>query len=158
MFEKEWESLIAQCDQFLYLGGNDTATYKYVSERLGKETIFSKTTSLSRGTHGSSSQNDQKVGTDLMTPDAIGKMDNQYSILFVRGERPIFDEKYVLQKHPNVKWLAGDGNAKKYDPPVHIPFHNVDPIDENDEKYKPVEIGGLRFDYLDWSQPQDKGE
>ena len=158
MFEKEWESLIAQCDQFLYLGGNDTATYKYVSERLGKETIFSKTTSLSRGTHGSSSQNDQKVGTDLMTPDAIGKMDNQYSILFVRGERPIFDEKYVLQKHPNVKWLAGDGNAKKYDPPVHIPFHNVDPIDENDEKYKPVEIGGLRFDYLDWSQPQDEGE
>lgn len=158
MFEKEWESLIAQCDQFLYLGGNDTATYKYVSERLGKETIFSKTTSLSRGTHGSSSQNDQKVGTDLMTPDAIGKMDNQYSILFVRGERPIFDEKYVLQRHPNVKWLAGDGNAKKYDPPVHIPFHNVDPSDENDEKYKPVEIGGLRFDYLDWSQPQDKGE
>ena len=158
MFEKEWESLIAQCDQFLYLGGNDTATYKYVSERLGKETIFSKTTSLSRGIHGSSSQNDQKVGTDLMTPDAIGKMDNQYSILFVRGERPIFDEKYVLQRHPNVKWLAGDGNAKKYNPPVHIPFHNVDPIDENDEKYKPVEIGGLRFDYLDWSQPQDKGE
>ena len=65
MFEKEWESLIAQCDQFLYLGGNDTATHKYVSERLGKETIFSKTTSQTRGTHGSSSQNDQKVGTDM---------------------------------------------------------------------------------------------
>ena len=65
MFEKEWESLIAQCDQFLYLGGNDTATHKYVSERLGKETIFSKTTSQTRGTHGSSSQNDQKVGTDV---------------------------------------------------------------------------------------------
>ena len=42
MFEKEWESLMAQCDEFLYLGGNDTATHKYVSERLGKETIFSK--------------------------------------------------------------------------------------------------------------------
>ena len=71
MFEKEWESLMAQCDEFLYLGGNDTATHKYVSERLGKETIFSKTTSQTRGTHGSSSQNDQKVGTELMTPDAI---------------------------------------------------------------------------------------
>ena len=65
MFEKEWESLMAQCDEFLYLGGNDTATHKYVSERLGKETIFSKTTSQTRGTHGSSSQNDQKVGTDM---------------------------------------------------------------------------------------------
>lgn len=151
MFEKEWESLIAQCDQFLYLGGNDTATYKYVSERLGKETIFSKTTSLSRGTHGSSSQNDQKVGTDLMTPDAIGKMDNQYSILFMRGERPVFDEKYVLQKHPNVQWLAGDGKAKAYSPPEHIPFHKYHveiPADEIDEKYKPEEIGGVLFEYF----------
>lgn len=106
MFEKEWESLMAQCDEFLYLGGNDTATHKYVSERLGKETIFSKTTSQTRGTHGSSSQNDQKVGTELMTPDAISRMENQYSILFMRGERPVFDEKYVLQKHPNVQWLG----------------------------------------------------
>ena len=32
-------------------------------------------------------------------------------------------EKYVLQKHPNVQWLAGDGKAKAYSPPEHIPFH-----------------------------------
>lgn len=125
MFEKEWESLMAQCDEFLYLGGNDTATHKYVSERLGKETIFSKTTSQTRGTHGSSSQNDQKVGTELMTPDAISRMENQYSILFMRGERPVFDEKYVLQKHPNVQWLAGDGKAKAYSPPEHIRSTNI---------------------------------
>ena len=151
MFEKEWESLMAQCDEFLYLGGNDTATHKYVSERLGKETIFSKTTSQTRGTHGSSSQNDQKVGTELMTPDAISRMENQYSILFMRGERPIFDEKYVLQKHPNVKWLAGDGKAKAYSPPEHIPFHKYHveiPADEIDEKYKPEEIGGVLFEYF----------
>lgn len=151
MFEKEWESLIAQCDQFLYLGGNDTATHKYVSERLGKETIFSKTTSQTRGTHGSSSQNDQKVGTELMTPDAISRMENQYSILFMRGERPVFDEKYVLQKHPNVQWLAGDGKAKAYSPPEHIPFHKYHveiPADEIDEKYKPEEIGGVLFEYF----------
>lgn len=151
MFEKEWESLIAQCDQFLYLGGNDTATHKYVSERLGKETIFSKTTSQTRGTHGSSSQNDQKVGTELMTPDAISRMENQYSILFMRGERPVFDEKYVLQKHPNVQWLAGDGKAKAYSPPEHIPFHKYHveiPADEIDEKYMPEEIGGVLFEYF----------
>ena len=126
MFEKEWE-------------------------RLGKETIFSKTTSQTRGTHGSSSQNDQKVGTELMTPDAISRMENQYSILFMRGERPVFDEKYVLQKHPNVQWLAGDGKAKAYSPPEHIPFHKYHveiPADEIDEKYKPEEIGGVLFEYF----------
>ena len=130
MFEKEWESLMAQCDEFLYLGGNDSATHKYVSERLGKETIFSKTTSQTRGTHGSSSQN---------------------AILFMRGERPVFDEKYVLQKHPNVQWLAGDGKAKAYSPPEHIPFHKYHveiPADEIDEKYKPEEIGGVLFEYF----------
>ena len=158
MFEKEWESLMAQCDEFLYLGGNDVATHKFVSERLGKETIFSKTTSQTKGTHGSSSQNDQKVGTELMTPDAIGRMENQYSILFMRGERPVFDEKYVLTKHPNVQWLAGDGKAKPYSPEIHIPFHSAVRVDENDENYKPEEIGGVLFEYFVIPQSKDKGE
>ena len=86
-----------------------------------------------------------------MTPDAISRMENQYSILFMRGERPVFDEKYVLQKHPNVQWLAGDGKAKAYSPPEHIPFHKYHveiPADEIDEKYKPEEIGGVLFEYF----------
>jgi type IV secretion system protein VirD4 len=39
LFEKQWESIAGNCDTFLYLGGNEQSTHKYVSELLGKETI-----------------------------------------------------------------------------------------------------------------------
>ena len=39
LFEKQWESIVGNCDEFLYLGGNEQSTHKYVSELLGKENI-----------------------------------------------------------------------------------------------------------------------
>ena len=43
LFEKQWESICGNCDEFLYLGGNEQSTHKYVSEFLGKETIDTNT-------------------------------------------------------------------------------------------------------------------
>lgn len=40
-------------------------------------------------------------------------MDNRYALLFIRGERPIMDEKYDLLKHPNVACTT-DGKGKPY--------------------------------------------
>ena len=40
-------------------------------------------------------------------------LDNQYALLFIRGERPIQDFKYDILKHPNVK-LTTDGGASPY--------------------------------------------
>ncbi len=40
-------------------------------------------------------------------------LDNQYALLFIRGERPIQDFKYDILKHPNVK-LTTDGGAEPY--------------------------------------------
>ena len=38
LFEKQWESIIGNCDEFLYLGGNETSTHKLISENyLGKK-------------------------------------------------------------------------------------------------------------------------
>ena len=39
LFEKQWESIVGNCDEFVYLGGNEQATHEYVSKLLGKETI-----------------------------------------------------------------------------------------------------------------------
>ena len=39
MYKDDWESLVGLCDEFLYLGGTEKETHKYVSELLGKETI-----------------------------------------------------------------------------------------------------------------------
>ena len=36
LYKDEWESLVGNCDEFLYLGGNEKETHKYVSELIGK--------------------------------------------------------------------------------------------------------------------------
>lgn len=32
LFEKQWESILGNCDEMLYLGGNETSTHKLISE------------------------------------------------------------------------------------------------------------------------------
>ncbi len=113
LFDKQWESIIGNCDEFLYLGGNEQSTHKYVSELLGKETIDTNTYGKSSGRSGNYSTNYQISGRELLTPDEVRMLDNQYAILFIRGERPIMDFKYDILKHPNVS-LTTDGNAKAY--------------------------------------------
>ncbi len=113
LFEKQWESIVGNCDEFLYLGGNEQSTHEYVSKLLSKETIDTNTYGRSRGRNGSYSTNYQLAGRELMTPDEVRMLDNRYALLFIRGERPIQDLKYDILHHPNVA-LTTDGGAPAY--------------------------------------------
>jgi type IV secretion system protein VirD4 len=113
LFEKEWESIVGNCDEFLYLGGNESSTHKYVSELIGKETIDTNSYNRSYGRSGNYTTNFQILGRELMTPDEVRMLDNRYALLFIRGERPIMDYKYDILRHPNVKATA-DGKEKIY--------------------------------------------
>ena len=104
LFKDSWESLVGNCDELLYLGGNEKEGHKYISELLGKETLDTNTYGQTKGRNGSYSTNYQQTGRELFTPDEIRLLDNRKAILFVRGERPMLDDKYNLKKHPNVKW------------------------------------------------------
>lgn len=110
----DWESLVGLCDEFLYLGGTEKETHKYVSELLGKETISTTSYNQSKGRSGSYSINHQQSGRDLMTPDEVRLLDNSKCILFIRGECPVVDYKYNLLKHPNIR-CTEDGGAAPYD-------------------------------------------
>ena len=114
LFEKQWESIVGNCDTFLYLGGNEQSTHKYVSELLGKETIDLNTFGKSTGRNGNYSTNYQITGRELMTPDEVRMLDNMYALLFIRGERPVKDLKYDILKHPNINKTA-DGKAEEYE-------------------------------------------
>lgn len=113
LFEKQWESICGNCDEFLYLGGNEQGTHKYVSELLGKATIDTNTYGKSTGHSGNYSTNYQITGRELMTPDEVRMLDNRYALLFIRGERPVMDEKFDILKHPNVAFTT-DGKGKPY--------------------------------------------
>ena len=110
LFKDSWESLVGNCDEFLYLGGNEKETHKYVSELLGKETIDTNTYGQTKGKSGSYSTNFQQSGRELLQPDEVRMLDNKNALLFIRGERPILDAKYDLMKHPNIRYTE-DGGA-----------------------------------------------
>ena len=120
LFDKQWESIVGNCDTFLYLGGNEQSTHEYVSKLLGKQTIDTNTYGQSKGRSGSYTTNFQTAGRELMTPDEVRMLDNRYALLFIRGERPVKDLKYNILKHPNVA-LTTDGKAAAYQ-------HGTDPL------------------------------
>ena len=113
LFKDAWEGIIGNADAFIYLGGNEQSTHKYVSELLGKQTIQTKTSSQSKGRNGSYSQNYQQAGRELLTPDEVRMLDNKKAIVLIRGEAPVIDDKYDLMKHPNLRFTA-DGGAAAY--------------------------------------------
>ncbi|MDE5553028.1 MAG: type IV secretory system conjugative DNA transfer family protein, partial [Malacoplasma sp.] len=140
LFEKQWESIVGNCDQLLYLGGMEQFSHKYISELIGKETISYNTYGKSSGRSGNYSTNYQIGGRDLMTPDEVRLLNNRYAILFIRGERPIMDLKYDILKHPFID-LTSDGKSSDYNhgqinhdiATINIDMSSIQKIDSKDE-------------------------
>ena len=117
LFKDDWEGIIGNADTLLYLGGNEQSTHEYVSKLLGKETIATTSSSQSKGRSGSYSRSIQQTGRELLTPDEVRMLDNNKALVFIRGERPVMDDKYELMRHPNIS-LTEDGGAPPY---LHSP-------------------------------------
>ena len=113
LFEKQWESILGNCDELLYLGGNEQGSHKYISELLGKATIDTNTYGRSSGRNGNYSTNYQITGRELMTPDEVRMLDNGKALLFIRGELPVCDDKFDIMTHPLVSHTP-DGGALPY--------------------------------------------
>ena len=113
LYKDSWESIVGNCDTLYYLGGNEQSTHKFMSEYLGKETLDTNTYGKSSGRSGNYSTNYQQAGRELLTPDEVRLLDTDYGLLFIRGERPVFDKKYDILKHPRINETT-DGNAKPY--------------------------------------------
>lgn len=114
LYKDAWESIVGNCDELYYLGGNEQSTHKFISEYLGKETLDTNTFGKSSGRNGNYSTNYQQAGRELLTADEVRLLDNDYALLFIRGERPVFDKKYDILKHPNIKDTK-DGKVKAYE-------------------------------------------
>lgn len=113
LFKDSWESVVGNCDTFLYLGGNEQSTHEYISKMLGKETIDTRTRGVTKGRNGSSNTNYQNAGRELLTLDEVRLLDNSNALIFIRGEKPIMDKKFDILSHTNIK-LTEDGGAMPY--------------------------------------------
>ena len=148
LYEKEWESIIGNCDTLLFLGGgNEPTSLEFIVKLLGKETIATRTRGQTKGHSGSSSTNFQQTGRDLMTIDEVRKLDTHKAILFIRGEDPVLDKKYNIKRHPNIK-LTTDGKAKSY---IHKPLGAPDyALPDLPYAFKSLDD----YDFIDVEEPE----
>lgn len=113
LYKDAWESIVGNCDELYYLGGNEQSTHKFMSEYLGKETLDTNTYGKSSGKGGNYSTNYQQTGRELLTADEVRLLNNDYALLFIRGELPVIDKKYDILKHPKIQYTR-DGNGIAY--------------------------------------------
>lgn len=111
MYKDDWQTMIGNCDSFLFLGGQEYDTLDYISKELGDQTITALDSSRSHGKSGSSSQSRKRQGRKLMFADEIGRLDDSECILIIRGLKPFLGKKYEYTKHPNYKY-TGDADSK----------------------------------------------
>ena len=113
IYDKNAETILGNMDSVIFLGGRETSTIKEISENwLGKATISMQTDGRTRGNSESYSQNNQRVGRELMTPSELATMPGDRCILQLRGLPPFYSKKYDLKQHPNYKYTA-EADKKK---------------------------------------------
>ncbi len=110
IYPDEWETIIGNCDSWIFLGGADKTTLEYLSDILGTQTIRTGSSSHSSGKKDFS-ESFQYTSRKLMNPDELGRMSNKNCIVSVRGLPPFFTKKYDYTHHPNYKF-TGDKNKK----------------------------------------------
>ena len=113
IYDKNAETILGNMDSVIFLGGRENSTIKEISENwLGKATISMQTDGRTRGNSESYSQNNQRVGRELMTPSELATMPGDRCILQLRGLPPFYSKKYDLKQHPNYKYTA-EADKKK---------------------------------------------
>lgn len=113
--EKDWGVMVDNCNTLLYLGSvTHGDTLDYISKLLGKGTFDKKTTGRTRGKSGSSSQNFDVVGRELMDSAEIRKLPKNKCLLIVGGRNPFYSEKYEYTSHPNYCFTSDANKANSY--------------------------------------------
>lgn len=117
-------SIVSNCDAFLFLGGSDESTLKIIQGHLGKETVKTLSNSMAQSAKGSNSASKQQTGKDLMTRDQIETMSNAECLLFIRALRPFKTKKYDLNRHPNYKYLNEGKEGRAFPNPFDIVYED----------------------------------
>lgn len=117
------ESILANCDTWVYLGGNGPSTQKELSEMMGKMTIDKKTTGETISRQGSSSKNFDVVGRELMFPDELRKLNGKLCVIFFRGFDVCLDKKINSLAHPLWDQMCS-GSGVNFDARLYRLTHN----------------------------------
>lgn len=105
------ETILGNCDSYVFLGGQEQSTLKELEELLGEETIDLWNDSRTYGQSESTSVNSNKVGRKLKNTYELSVMERDQCIVRISGLPPFCSEKYDATSHPNFKY-TGDADEK----------------------------------------------
>ena len=131
--KEDANSIIANCDATVFLGGIDAETLKIIQQRLGKETVKSQSRSENSGKGKGGSISTQLNGRDIMSLSQLEQMNNSECIVLIRAIKPFKVKKFNLNSHPNYKYTA------EADPKGHS-FINPFYCEFNDEEIESIRI------------------
>lgn len=100
LFKDNKDNIEGNCDTFIFLGGNESSTHEKVSKSVGKQTIYKKSTSISRGKNGSTSSSEDVLGREIMMPDEVRKLRRDECIVLINGFDAVLDKKIRIWEHP----------------------------------------------------------
>lgn len=141
MYKDEWGVIVDNCNELLYLGSiTHMDTLEYMSKLLGKGTFDKRTTGRTRGRQGSSSENFDVVGRELMTADEIRQLKKENCLLVIGGRSPFYSEKYDYTKHPNYRYTSDGNHAYSYHYTPEPPPEERKPYPHSEDEKKPVVV------------------
>lgn len=111
LFKDNKDNIEGNCDTFIFLGGNESSTHEKVSKAVGKQTIYKKSTSISRGKNGASSSSEDVLGREIIMPDEVRKLKRDECIILINGFDAVKDKKIRTWEHPLYKQMV---RASKY--------------------------------------------
>lgn len=159
VYKDDWRTILNNCGALIYLGTNDEDTMKYFSMRSGRQTINARSKGQTYSKQGSSTENVQTIGRDLMTPDEIARIDIQEALVFVAKQNVFRDRKFDLLSHPNAQYLADDPDDDNWYT-YHYFMSDIDEWEANVDKEVLIEATGQEMDdpILPWNQSHDGGQ
>ena len=122
--DKNLRSNMSTC---LILGGPDMESCETLSKEFSKETINKQTTGLTRGSQGSSSENEDVMEHALLPPEKIFEMkkDGPCAIR-VKGTHPLWVSKVRFEKSPLMPLLTRKKHYKFSDRKELVPKTRYD--------------------------------
>ncbi|MFT8888163.1 MAG: type IV secretory system conjugative DNA transfer family protein [Ethanoligenens sp.] len=136
IYKDNMDTILDNCDSYLFLGGSSKATLKDLTERLGKETINLYNTSENRGREKTSGLSYQTLGRTLMDLDEIAVMPRDECILQIGGVRPFHSKKFDITRHPDYKYLSDYNQRNKFDISKFLDTHADLKTNETFEVYE----------------------
>lgn len=110
LYEKQWNTIISNCDTKLLLGCDDPETLEWAVKMFGKKTTTVENTSWQGSGQGSTSYNKDSI--ELISESDLGLMAKDECIVRIRQRPPYYGKKFELTGHKNYKYAKS--RAGKY--------------------------------------------